>query len=354
MAIGILTNPRSRKNQNRPDAVRRLMALAGDDVLVRATAHLDEVRDAVRDFIDAGCGTWIADGGDGTLHWLMNEGGAVLRERGLWDGEGPFPVPMCPTNGGTIDFVARKTGIRGRADRLIQALLADQRAGRPPATIELPTLRVTGRHAGVAAETPDFCRLGFATAIGGIGQKFFHQYYQAPKPSRWTILQVAARGGLGHMATFVPVRGVRWLETLQGHGRHILEGTRARVAIDGQELPYDLYQGLHAGSIDLDFVTMKLFPYAGLPGRLHLVAGAMSRSECSWKWMFLVAGRPVPGGTWHEVPGTAMDVQAPPGEVLDPVIDGEFFRGLEELHVRPGPTVPIAVPARRLLLGPGD
>lgn len=342
MAIGILTNPRSRKNLSRSGHVRRLLAMASDDVLVRATDDLDQVRGAVRDFIDAGCRIWVADGGDGTLHWLMNEGGEVLREQGLWDGVGPFPVPLCPTNGGTIDFVARKTGIRGRAERLIRVLIDAERAGEALQVVELPTLRVTGRHVGQA--TDDFVRLGFAAAIGGIGQKFFQQYYEARNPNRWTILHVAARGGVGHLATFVPVRGVRWLEELQEHGRRILAGTRAHVAIDGQELPYDLYQGLHVGAIDLDFGTMKLFPYAGQPGRMHVVAGAMDRLECAWKWTFLVAGRPVPGGTWHEVPGTSMDVRAAGDESLDPVIDGECFHGLAELHVRPGPTVSIAVP----------
>lgn len=344
MAIGILTNPRSRKNLSQPRAVQRLMALADEDVLVRATDNLAQVPDVIRDFLDAGCRAWVADGGDGTLHWLMNVGGKVLRERGLWDGESPFPVPLCPTNGGTIDFVARKTGIQGRADRLVRDLVRDDRSGQALRTVPLPTLRVTGQRADGAGSDEPFAHLGFAAAIGGIGQKFFHQYYESPRPSRWTILHVAARGGLGHMATFVPVRGVRWLSTLQTHGRRILEGTHARVAIDGRELPYDLYQGLHVGSIDVDFGTMKLFPFAGQPGRLHLVAGAMSRAECSWKWMFLVAGKPVPGGTWHEVAGTSMDVHALPGEVLDPVIDGEFFRGMASLHVCPGPTVPIAVP----------
>jgi hypothetical protein len=82
-----------------------------------------------------------------------------------------------------------------------------------------------------------------------------------------------------------------------------------------------------------------LFPFAGLPGKLHLVAGALTPSEASWKWIWLVAGRPIPGGTWHEFPGESLEVRARDGEVLDPVIDGETFSGLDHLIVRPGPVV---------------
>jgi hypothetical protein len=91
--------------------------------------------------------------------------------------------------------------------------------------------------------------------------------------------------------------------------------------------------------VAVDFGTMKLFPFAGTPGRLHLVAGAMNPIECTWKWMWLVAGRPVPGGTWHERPGECMEVRAPAGETLGPIIDGEAFHGLDSLSVRPGPTI---------------
>jgi len=340
-SIGIITNLKSRRNRAGTARIERLRDSLGADVLVRATSSLDEIRQVLEEFLDAGCRYWVADGGDGTLNWLINEGAAILEERGQWDRKSPFPILLVPANGGTIDFVARKAGIRNHSSRIIRTLVDAVRAGREFPTVDLPTLEVVGHRIGDPEGTLGFRRLGFATAIGGVGQKFFEQYYRSSNPNPWTIIEIALKAGTGHLMTYVPYRGFPWLERWKDHGRHLMSGTRAHVIADGTALPYETYQGLHVGSVDVDFGTMKLFPFAGLPGKLHLVAGAMSPAEISWKWMWLVAGRPVPGGTWHEFPGECLDVRARYCEVLDPVIDGETFPGLDHLLVQPGPVVRI-------------
>ncbi len=339
--IGIITNPKSRRNRARMARIERLHRYAGDDALVRATGDLSEVRGVVEEFIDQDCRYWVADGGDGTLHWLMNEGREVLEGRGLWDGASPFPFPLVPTNGGTIDFVARRVGIRGRSDAVIRRLVDGVRDGAGFDLVEVPTLEVLGHRAGDLPGVNAFRRIGFATAIGGVGQKFFEKYYESPNPNAWTIIEIAFKSGAGHLASFLPFKGARWLEDWKEHGRHLLSGTRAEVIADGRALPYEVYQGLHVGAVSIDFGTMKLFPFAGEPGKLHLVAGAMAPAECSWKWIWLVAGKPVPGGTWHEFAGETLEVRARDGEVLDPVIDGESFVGLDWLCVRPGPSIQV-------------
>lgn len=337
--VGIITNLRSRKNRSGAARVERLQRLVGDDALVRATTDLHQIRQVVEEFIERDCRYWVSDGGDGTLNWLMNEGAAVLRSRGLWAPGTPFPYLLVPANGGTIDFVARKAGIHGRSDRVIRQLVDGLRAGRHFETLELPTLEVRGHRVGDPEGTMGFERFGFATAIGGIGQKFFEKYYESSNPNPWTIIEIALKTATGHAASFLPGRGPRWLEHLKDHGRHLLGGTRAEVTADGRVLPYEVYQGLHVGAIDVDFGTMKLFPYAGVPGKLHLVAGALSPLEATWKWMWLVAGQPIPGGTWHEFPGETLEVRAREREVLEPVIDGEAFEAMDYLRVQPGPSI---------------
>jgi hypothetical protein len=338
-SIGIITNLKSRRNRAGTGRVERLSASLGGDVMVRATSSLGEIRGVVEEFIDAGCGYWVADGGDGTLNCLVNEGASALEDRGLWDRRSPFPYFLVPANGGTIDFVARKAGIRSSSSRIIRTLVDGVRSGRAFTTADLPTLEVVGHRVGDPEGSMGFRRLGFATAVGGIGQKFFEKYYEAANPNPWTIIQIAVKVGTGHLMSFVPYHGFPWMERWKDHSRDMMSGTRAHVVADGRVLPYDSYQGLHVGSVDVDFGTMKLFPFAGLPGKLHLVAGALTPSEASWKWIWLVAGRPIPGGTWHEFPGESLEVRARDGEVLDPVIDGETFSGLDHLIVRPGPVV---------------
>ncbi|HOU54870.1 MAG TPA: hypothetical protein PLQ97_13160 [Myxococcota bacterium] len=337
MRVGILTNLNSRKN--RGQRARWLDEVASDEVLVRETRDVREIRPVVEEFIASGCRYWVANGGDGTFHWLMNVGHEVLAERGAWRPGQEFPYRLVPTNGGTIDFVARKAGISRHSDAVIRGIVQQVRSGREMAYREIDTLVVTGHRAGDPEGVDAFRRVGFAVAIGGIGQRFFARYYQSPDPNPWTIIEVSLKAAAGQVASLPGLSAVPWLGGLRAFADDVLGGTRARVTVDGRRFPYGLYQGLHVSSVDIDFGTMRLFPYAAEPGRMHVVVGAMDRLECAWKWTYLVAGRPVPGETWHEFAGRRMEVEAAEGGTLDPIIDGEMYFGLTRLTVEAGPVL---------------
>lgn len=341
MRIGIITNLNSRKNQARPRRGQVLTDFVGADGVVRQTTEINEIRPVLEEFVDRGIRYWVSDGGDGTFHWMLNEGREVLERRGLWNGQMPL---LVPTNGGTIDFVARKAGIKGHADQVIGSLLAGLRAGREFPTVEMDSIEVLGHRPGDPPGTMPFRRIGFATAIGGLGQKFFRKYYEENVLGPWAIIRVILKAAAGHVATIPPLDKIPFIpEWLREHGRYMLAGTEAHVVADGREFPYELYQGLHVGSVNIDFGTVKLFRYAQQPGKLHIVAGALPRLECAYKWVFLCVGMPVPGRTWHEFPGEWMDVEARGELLLDPVIDGERFQGFDRLRVQLGPKV--SVPA---------
>src|SRR5512137_309098 len=142
MQVGILTNLNSRKNRSRPERGQRLQRVLGPDGLVRQTRRIDEIRPVLEEFVDRGVRYWVSDGGDGTLHWMLNEGREVLERRGLWQ-DGRLPL-LVPTNGGTIDFVARKAGITGSADAIIGSLVDGLRHGRDFPTVEMDSLEVLG------------------------------------------------------------------------------------------------------------------------------------------------------------------------------------------------------------------
>ena len=48
--------------------------------------------------------------------------------------------PLLPTNGGTIDFVARKVGIAGHAESIVAALIRELDRDRMPELVELDSL----------------------------------------------------------------------------------------------------------------------------------------------------------------------------------------------------------------------
>ncbi len=350
MPIGIITNLNSRKNRKGTFRADRLARFVANDGVARQTRRLAEVRAVIEEFVDRGCRYWVSDGGDGTLHWMMNIGRDVLEARGLWTGDRPFPV-LVPTNGGTIDFVARKAGIVGGPDAVIRELIETVRAGRDVPTTELDTVEVVGHRPGDPDDAPSFRRIGFAAAIGGVGQRFFSKYYESKNPNHWTILEVAVKAAIGLVGSAGPLRRLPIVpESVREYAGELLAGTQAVVTADGREFPEQRFQGLHVSALDIDFVTMRLFPYAKAPGKLHMAVGTMSALEVAYKWTWLVAGKPIQARNWAEFPGERMDVEARGGELLDPIVDGEMFYGMDRVSVRLGPKVSVLALAGR---GPG-
>src|SRR5262245_52000658 len=111
MQIGVITNPNSRKNKGRPDRARRLQSIVGDLGEVHATNSVESIKPVLREFLRKKAQYWVADGGDGALHWMLRLGMEVLQEEEFAD-QSSLPLTM-PTNGGTIDFIANNVGIRG-------------------------------------------------------------------------------------------------------------------------------------------------------------------------------------------------------------------------------------------------
>jgi hypothetical protein len=341
MKVGVLTNLNARKNRSRGPT--SFSSTLGPDGIVRHTRDVAEIPPVIEEFIESGCEYWVSDGGDGTLHWLMNEGRKVLRARGLWRTERPYPY-LVPSNGGAFDFVARTAGIKGRAEQVVSTLVNGLRAGQTFPTVELDTIEVRGHRPGDPAGTWPFERIGFAVALGGIGQKFFSEFYKREDRNPLGIIDVSARTAVGHIATLPPFKWMPFIsEDLRALGRRMFSGTRAEVVADGRRFDYGVFQGLHASSVEIDFGTMRLFGHAREPGQMHIVVGALPLRECAYKWMWYVVGKPLPGKRWHEFPGQALDVRAVGAELIDPVIDGEMYHGLDQVSVRLGPRVAFPV-----------
>lgn len=341
MKVGVLSNLNSRKNRGGSGCVAE--SRAGDDCIVRKTVDISEIRPALAEFIDLGCDCWVADGGDGTLHWMLNEGREVLRSKGLWGNGRNYPL-IVPSNGGTIDFIARTAGIKGRTDQILGRLMELVREDAAIETVRLDTVDVRGHVPGEPADVWSFERAGFAVAIGGIGQKFFSKYYERANRNPLSIIDISAKASLGFLASLLPDKVESYVpEDVRDTGRFILSGTRADVVADGRRFDYEIYQGLHVSSVEIDFGTMRLFEYAREAGNLHIVVGALPLHECAYKWTWYVAGKPIPGKQWHEFAGKSLDVRAKGDELLNPVIDGEMFFGFDQLTVGLGPQVSFPV-----------
>lgn len=331
MYLGVVLNPLARKNRKvGPDDYARIERLVAPWGEVVRTPSLAALRPAVERLLPK-VTHLVSDGGDGALHWLVNE----VRLASGGDASASSWPTFVPTNGGTIDFVAHKAGVRGRTEAILRVLVGAAAAKRAVPEVRLDTLHLTGEHDDGAV----FDRIGFALAAGGVGQRFFDKYYEDPEPTPLTIVRVISRT----VADLVRDRVTRGATREGSYAAHLFRPTYARVVIDGEELPSKRHDGLHAGAFDVNLGgVVRVFPLARERGVLHFQAGEISPSRMVASLPALIRGGTIRAPRLRDTAGTSMDIEAMPGEPLDPIVDGERFERLRRLHVRLGPEIKIA------------
>jgi diacylglycerol kinase family enzyme len=269
----------------------------------------------------------VGDGGDGALHWLINEIEQSVNDPERWP-------TFVPTNGGSVNAVARKAHVRGRPDAIIRSLAAAAEADRPPPEMTVDTLELDGQ----TADGEAFHRLCFGLAAGGVGNRFYDMYYEKPEHGRGEVAGVIARTLGDYLASKV----ARGRSRQQNFASRLFAPTRARVVIDGQEVPTRTHRLLHAGAIDLRIGgPFRLFPKASELGAMHFQAGEVRPSRIVVQLPAALTNGTMRGDRIRDVNGKEMIIEAE-DEPLSPIIDGERFLGIARLVARAGPRIRIA------------
>jgi diacylglycerol kinase family enzyme len=327
MYLGVVVNPLAHKNRAvQGDRCADLRHIVGPWGEVYETGSVDHLHGIV-EWLYPRVSHLVSDGGDGALHWLINAMQLYVNDPRRWP-------TLVPTNGGTMNFVARKARVRGRAESILRALTAAAEADRPPPEVRLDTLEIDGQ----TADGATFHRVGFALAAGGVGNRFFDKYYENPDPGRATVARVIARA-IGDYAASSVVRG---RSNRPSYAAALFTPTRARVLIDGEEVPTRTHSALHAGAFDVNLGgVLRIFPRAREPGALHFQAGELSPAKIIAHLPVLVAGGAIRGDRLRDINGREMIIEAE-DEPLSPIVDGERFVGIMRLVVRAGPRIRIA------------
>ncbi len=327
MYLGVIVNPLARRNRRaRGDRVAELRRIVGPWGEVHETASIEDLGKTL-DRIHPRVTHLIGDGGDGALHWLINEIERCESDPERWP-------TFVPTNGGSVNAVARKARVRGRPDAIIRALAAAAEADRPPPEMRLDTLALDGETADGAA----FHRLCFGLAAGGVGNRFYDMYYGKPDHGRGEVVRVIGRSFRDYLASKVGLSRSQ----ASNYASVLFAPTRARVVIDGEEVPARTHRVLHAGAIDLRIGgPFRLFPKAENPGALHFQAGEIRPSRIVAQLPAALTNGTLRGRRVRDVNGREMIIEAE-GEPLSPIIDGERFLGITRLVARAGPVIRVA------------
>lgn len=349
MQIGVITNPRSRKNRRQPERADRLQSIVGPLGEVHATDSVASIKPVLRDFLRKRARYWVADGGDGALHWMLRMGMEVLEEEDL-PVDRTMPLPLLPTKGGTIDFVANNVGIRGTAESILAGLRRLIETGRKVEEVEVDSMLIEGIEVTGEGERP-FRTYGFACAAAGVGQRFFSKYYRAPDPNPRTIVQVVSKAVAGWPVAVTPLRHLPGAGALGQHARDLFEPTRAHVTVDGMILPGEQFSGINVASMSINLGNVfRLFHKAERPGVMHALVGSASPVTVMLNLPRMARGKELRGRKILDRACRELVVRATGDELLAPVVDGEYYPNLREIRFRLGPRVRIPKVAPR----PGD
>jgi len=341
MQIGVITNPNSRKNKNRPDRAQRLQSIVGELGEVHETDTVESIKPILRDFLRKRARYWVADGGDGALHWMLRTGMEVLQEDEFVGQQVSLPLTM-PTNGGTIDFIANNVGIKGDAESLLAALRGRIERGQRIEEPEVDSMLIEGVEVTPEGDVP-FRTYGFAVAAGGVGQRFFTKYYEDADPNARTIVKIVGKTLASMPVALSPLAKVPGMPRgLATFARDMFAPTMAKVVVDGMILPGEAFTGLHVASMSINLGgVLKFFGKADQPGLMNAIIGAVSPLQIARNLPRMVAGREMIGRAVLDRPCRTMTVEAMTEELLEPVIDGECYKNLRSMSFRVGPRVRI-------------
>jgi diacylglycerol kinase family enzyme len=340
MHIGVITNPRSRKNRHHPGRAHQLKQILGEMGEVHTTDSVDSIKPVVREFLRKRARYWVADGGDGALHWMLNKGMEVLEEdefAGM-----ALPFPLVPTKGGTIDFVANNVGIEGTAETILAKLKRSIEQDQRIEEVEVDSMLIEGIEVTEDGEAR-FRTYGFACAAGGVGQRFFQKYYADKDPTPRTIMKVVARALASLPVAMSPLRHVRGLpQGMRTYASDLFKPAQARVTMDGMMLPGTEYTGIHVASMSINLGNVfRFFTKAEQPGMMHALLGSPSPVTVVMNLPRMTQGKELRGRALIDRPCRELTLEAVGDELLAPVIDGEYYRNLRKVSFKLGPRVRI-------------
>jgi diacylglycerol kinase (ATP) len=182
--IGVILNPKSRRNLRDPGAALRLARRLGDHGVLRTAGSVEELYRIAEDFRRVDIDVLAISGGDGTGHVTLT---GFLN---VYDGQTMPHVALL--RGGTMNTVANSVGVRrdkpeGLLGRLIRAYA--QRAIAPLAGVERHVMHVEPL-GGAQSGTPHY---GFLFGTGVV-HGFLAEYYRDGEPTPLVAAKTLVRG----------------------------------------------------------------------------------------------------------------------------------------------------------------
>jgi diacylglycerol kinase family enzyme len=316
--IGVVLNPRSRRNLRDPSAAVRLARALGDHGIVRKVDSMDDLHRAAEDFKRLDIDVLGISGGDGTNHVTLT---------GFLDVYSEALPQIAFLRGGTMNTVANSVGVRhGRPEGLLGRLIRAyaERSKMPLANVERHLMRIGPRGSEKG------CQYGFLFGTGVV-HGYIAEYTRGGQPSPLGAAKTLARG-IG--STLVDGEMIR----------RMAAPFRGSVTLDdGTTWEERDYLSIAAGTIDRVGLSFRPFyRWAERPEAFHLLGIFASPFQFVLDLPRIHDGRPMrPGRAYEATPSRATLRSADPK--LRYTIDGDLHETQGEIEISIGPKVAIVL-----------
>ncbi len=314
--IGVVLNPKSRRNLRDPGAALRLSRRLGDHGVLRTAGSVEELYRIAEDFRRVDIDVLAISGGDGTGHVTLT---------GFLNVYGGHTMPhVALLRGGTMNTVANSVGVRrGKPEGLLAGLIHAyaQRAIAPLVGVERHVMHVKPVDGG-----PGSAHYGFLFGTGVV-HGFLAEYYRDGEPSPLVAARTLARG-IGSAL----IRG----EMI----RRMAKPFRGSVTLDdGTSWEERDYLAVAAGTIEHIGLNFKPFyRYDHRPNAFQVLGIHASPLEFVQELPRIHKSLPMPPSKTYDALAHRMVVQSADGRMRY-MIDGDLHESRGGISVAIGPRV---------------
>ena len=343
MKVGVIVNPHAKKNRGRRDRAAELRSIFGDFAEVVSTVSVEDVGFHLERFHRSGVRYIVADGGDGTLHCVLNQ---AIERLGVDAATRDFVY--MPSVNGTINYMAKAAGLSTDGLGNLRRLRALLHRGLEPSVVHLPTLRNTGFQEEASGRRVPWGCHSWSNAVGGFAARFHKRWYESHKGEGALRIVALFSEGLAGAALYTTLRGPlqrlrpSWVNEVADL---YIPQMRGEVRVDGEPFrtpageSLDEFSFVNAGAVPVDLAgVFKVFQQADAEA-MHVHVGRMDARELPLAAVRGFRNRPFGTRRLYDGPAQTLEVICAPGTTLEPSLDGEIYVDLVEVKVERGPLV---------------
>jgi diacylglycerol kinase (ATP) len=300
--IGIVSNPRARKNAADPARMERLRLILDDEGILRQARTLEEIADIGAEFRRSRIDILAIDGGDGTIHHTISAFIPIYGDAGL--------PPVAILRGGTMNTIANSLGLKGSSEEILQRIV---RAIKTRSTLEVIRTNALGVND----------RYGFIFGMG-FPVNLLNAYYRGRGRGRWKTIGVLLKILLSILGK----------ESAEGNFFRPLE---ADIWLDGAVLPMGRFTAILGSTVKGVGLGFKPTRRAGEEGLFQILLLDMGPRRMALSALKVLLAMELRDERLFDRMATQSVIRLK--KPADMQIDGEIFGNQREVRLHIGPAI---------------